>query len=83
MPISEQLLRIERWRTHLVDEGFDAIDAFIATYPRAERKRLKALIQQAASMRHQHQIPRKLLRYLRALDDAANADAKADTPPTN
>ena len=84
MPVSGRLPRIERWRTRPVDEGFDAIDAFITAYPRAERKPLKALIQQAASMRHRHRMPRKLPRYIRALDDVATAhtqaDADADTP---
>ncbi|QQP97891.1 DUF615 domain-containing protein [Lysobacter enzymogenes] len=73
MPISEQLLRIERWRTRLIDEGFDAIEAFVAAYPRADRKLLKRFVQEAASMHHQHQMPRKPLRYIRALDDAAGA----------
>jgi len=73
MPISEQLLRIERWRTRLIDAGFDAIEAFVEAYPQADRKLLKRLVQEAASMQHRHKMPRKLLRYIRALDDAAQA----------
>ncbi|MEI2430637.1 DUF615 domain-containing protein [Lysobacter yananisis] len=73
MTIDPRLLRIETWRTRLIDEGFDGIEAFAAAYPHADRKRLKRLIQEAASMRHRHRMPRKLLRYIRGLDEAADA----------
>jgi ribosomal 50S subunit-associated protein YjgA (DUF615 family) len=70
MAISEQLLRIERWRYRLIEEGFDAIEAFLLEYPSADRRLLKQLTQSAAAMHHRHGTDRRLPRYIRALDDA-------------
>ena len=69
MAISEQLLRIERWRTRLVNEGLDAIEAFLQEYPAADKSELKRLVQSSAAMHRKHDTPRKLLHYIRDLDD--------------
>jgi ribosomal 50S subunit-associated protein YjgA (DUF615 family) len=76
MAISEQLLRIERWRFGLIEEGLDAIEAFLLAYPAADRKLLKQRMQSAAAMHHKHGTHRKLLRYIRVLD----VDARDSSP---
>jgi ribosomal 50S subunit-associated protein YjgA (DUF615 family) len=68
--MSPELLYAVRWRDRLVSEGFDAIEAFTAEYPDADRHALKRMIQKAQSMRHKHGTPRFLLRYVRDLQDA-------------
>lgn len=70
MPQPEALSRHEAWRARLIAEGLAAIDDFLTEYPAADRKQLKALIQKAQSMSHQHGTPRFLLRYIRELDQA-------------
>ncbi len=70
MPQPEALVRHEAWRARLIADGPAAIDDFIAEYPVADRKQLKALIQKAQAMRHKHGTPRFLLRYIRELDQA-------------
>jgi len=70
MTIDERLLRIETWRTRFIAQGIDAIDAFALEYPAADKRELKRLVQQAQAISHRHGTARRLLRYLRALDDA-------------
>ncbi|MET4726418.1 ribosomal 50S subunit-associated protein YjgA (DUF615 family) [Lysobacter enzymogenes] len=67
MTIDERLLRIETWRTRFIAQG---IDAFALEYPAADKRELKRLVQQAQAISHRHGTARRLLRYLRALDDA-------------
>jgi ribosomal 50S subunit-associated protein YjgA (DUF615 family) len=71
LAISEQLLRIERWRFRFIAEGIDAIDAFLSEYPAADRKLLKQPVQSAVAMHPEHGRNRELLRYIRALDTRA------------
>jgi ribosomal 50S subunit-associated protein YjgA (DUF615 family) len=69
MPIPEQLLRIEKWRALLIDEGLEGIEQFLLEYPDADKKLLKPMVQKAQTMNHRHGTPRFLLRYIRELDD--------------
>ncbi|WP_091631333.1 dual-action ribosomal maturation protein DarP [Lysobacter sp. cf310] len=68
--ISEQLRRIEACRARFLETGIEAIDAFLLEYPAADKKALKRLVQQAQATHRHYGTPRRLLRYLRALDDA-------------
>jgi ribosomal 50S subunit-associated protein YjgA (DUF615 family) len=79
MPIDGQLLRLERWKKRFIDE-VDAIDAFLVEYPAGDSRTLKPLIRKARAMHHHHGTPRFLLRCIRALDDARQA--QACVPPT-
>jgi len=64
------LLRIGIWRTRFIALGIEAIDAFALEYPAADKRELKRLVQQAQAIKHRHGTARRLLRCLRALDDA-------------
>jgi ribosomal 50S subunit-associated protein YjgA (DUF615 family) len=71
------LVHALRWRERLIEEGFDAIEAFAAEYPDADRQALKRLIQKARAMRHKHGTPRFLLRYVRELEEAKQHASQA------
>ncbi|CAN7222902.1 DUF615 domain-containing protein [Pseudoxanthomonas sp. LjRoot143] len=70
VPQREDLTRHEAWRVRLIAEGLAAVEDFLASYPAADRKRLKALVQKAQAMKHKYGTPRFLLRYIRELDQA-------------
>lgn len=59
--------RIERWRERLMDEGGDALTAFLDARPRTDAQQLRHLIRAARRDREQAKTdgPRKLFRFLR------------------
>jgi ribosomal 50S subunit-associated protein YjgA (DUF615 family) len=76
-PMQPALLHAVRWRERLIEEGFDAIEAFAAEYPEADRQILKRMIQKARAMQHKHGTPRFLLRYIRDLEEAKQRASEA------
>lgn len=60
--------RLEKWRDRLIDEGDDAVEAFIADYPDVDRQALRQLIRNAKSEREHGKPPanaRKLFKLIR------------------
>ncbi len=74
---TRRLHHIEQWRTRLLEQGPEALTAFLAEYPRADRQHLRQLLRRA---RHEeeHSLPpessRKLFRYIREVADDCEAD---------
>ncbi len=61
----------EGWRERLIDAGDEALGAFLAVYPQADRQRLRQLIRDARKERDGDKPPaaaRKLFRLIRELD---------------
>jgi len=74
------LHRVEHWRLRLVDEGDEALAAFIDLYPDADRPQLRALARNSRAERAAGRPPhsfRDLFRVLREL--MAETDAHDDT----
>lgn len=62
--------RLERWRERLLEEGDPALDELCARYPKADRQRLAALVEQARGEAARGRPPaafRALFRELRGL----------------
>lgn len=60
--------RLERWRDRLIDEGDEAVAAFLADYPDADRQALRQLIRNAQRERDADKPPassRKLFKLIR------------------
>lgn len=52
-----QLHLIERWRERLIDEGDEALSAFLVDHPGADRQRLRQLVRQAHVERRENRAP--------------------------
>ncbi|MDC8803380.1 ribosome biogenesis factor YjgA [Halomonas pacifica] len=60
--------RLERWRDRLIDEGDEAVEAFLADFPDADRQALRQLIRNAQRERAAGKPPassRKLFKLIR------------------
>ncbi|MBH8580348.1 ribosome biogenesis factor YjgA [Bisbaumannia pacifica] len=60
--------RLERWRDRLIDEGDEAVEAFLADFPDADRQALRQLIRNAQRERAADKPPassRKLFKLIR------------------
>lgn len=60
--------RLEKWRDRLIDDGDEAVEAFIADYPDVDRQALRQLIRNARSERERGKPPanaRKLFKLIR------------------
>ncbi|GEK47071.1 hypothetical protein HPA02_13540 [Bisbaumannia pacifica] len=60
--------RLERWRDRLIDEGDEAVEAFLADFPDADRQALRQLIRNAQRERDAGKPPassRKLFKLIR------------------
>ncbi|GKW48374.1 ribosome biogenesis factor YjgA [Halomonas sp. NCCP-2165] len=60
--------RLERWRDRLIDEGDEALEAFVADFPDADRQALRQLIRNAQRERAADKPPassRKLFKLIR------------------
>ncbi len=67
--------RLENLRDHFLDEGDTALDAVLSAFPNADRQQLRQLYRQHKQDKNAGKPPtagRKLFRYLRQLDEAAN-----------
>ena len=63
---------MERWRERLIEEGNEALQAFIESHPNADIQHLRQLVRNAQRERAREQSPthaRKLFRYIRELND--------------
>jgi len=70
-----RLHRAERWRERLLEPGDEAVHDLIAQFPLVDRQQLRALVRAAREERNKQAPPRRfreLLRFVRALDEAAN-----------
>ena len=70
------LHRLEGWRTRLIDEGDDALDALLALKPAADRQRLRQLMRNARAERDANKPPHAYRELFRALRDAFESDAQ-------
>ena len=60
--------RLEKWRDRLIEEGDDAVEAFIEEHPDVDRQALRQLIRNAKNERERGKPPanaRKLFRLIR------------------
>ncbi|WP_355660831.1 ribosome biogenesis factor YjgA [Halomonas salifodinae] len=60
--------RLERWRDRLIEEGDEAVEAFLADFPDADRQALRQLIRNAQRERDANKPPassRKLFKLIR------------------
>ncbi|UYG08834.1 ribosome biogenesis factor YjgA [Halomonas sp. M4R1S46] len=64
--------RLEKWRDRLVDEGDDAVEAFIAEFPDVDRQALRQLIRNARRERDQGKPPTNARRLFRLIRDTAS-----------
>ena len=66
--------RLETWRDRLLADGDDALAAFIAEYPAADRQRLRQLIRNALAERKADKPPHAFRELFRALREATGRD---------
>jgi ribosome-associated protein len=65
-----QFHHIEVWRTKLLTNGDDALNSFLADYPKADRQQLRQLIRNAHQDRKNNKntgVERALFKYLRSI----------------
>jgi ribosome-associated protein len=68
--ITAQFHHIEEWRTNLLTQGDDALNLFLANYPKANRQQLRQLIrnaQQDSKNNKNTDAEKSLFKYLRSL----------------
>ncbi|QFU02300.1 hypothetical protein FIU83_11670 [Halomonas sp. THAF5a] len=63
--------RLEKWRDRLIDEGDDAVEAFVAEFPDVERQALRQLIRNARRERDQGKPPTNARRLFKLIRDGA------------
>lgn len=62
--------QLEQWRDRLIDEGDEALGAFLLEYPAADRQQLRTLVRAARKENQQGKTPaasRKIFKYIREL----------------
>ncbi len=68
---NQRFHKLEQWRDRLINEGDEALSAFMDAYPQAELQHLRQLIRNARREAAQEKPPasaRKLFKYLRELE---------------
>ncbi|MDN3525537.1 ribosome biogenesis factor YjgA [Halomonas sabkhae] len=63
--------RLEKWRDRLIDEGDDAVAAFIEDYPDTDRQALRQLIRNARRERDQGKPPTSARRLFKLIRETA------------
>ncbi|MDT8880360.1 ribosome biogenesis factor YjgA [Halomonas saccharevitans] len=63
--------RLEKWRDRLIEEGDDAVEAFVVEFPDAERQALRQLIRNARRERDQGKPPTSARRLFKLIRDGA------------
>ncbi len=69
-----EMHRVETWRTRLLDEGDEALGAFIAEHPTADRQHLRQLVRNALAEREANKPPHAYRELFRAVREASNRD---------
>lgn len=69
--------RLETWRERLLAEGDDALAAFIAEHPAADRQRLRQLVRNALAERKADKPPHAFRELFRALRETTGRDDEA------
>lgn len=64
--------RLEKWRDRLIDDGDEAVEAFIAEYPDVDRQALRQLIRNAKGERARGKPPTNARKLFRLLRDTAD-----------
>jgi ribosome-associated protein len=59
---------LEQWRERLIEEGNDAIEEFLTTYPNADRQQIRNLLRQASREKN-GSAKTKLFKYLKEIAD--------------
>jgi ribosome-associated protein len=72
--------QLERWRERLIDEGDQALTAFLTEHPGADSQRLRTLVRAARRGREQGKpdAARKLFRILREEVERTDSEARAE-----
>lgn len=65
------LHRVEQWRERLLDGGDDALSAFVAEHPSADRRQLRQLVRNALAERKADKPPHAYRELFRELRDAS------------
>ncbi|QEM82216.1 ribosome biogenesis factor YjgA [Halomonas binhaiensis] len=63
--------RLEKWRDRLIEEGDEAVEAFLAEYPDTDRQALRQLIRNARKEREQNKPPTNQKRLFKLMRDTA------------
>ena len=69
--------RVEAWRDRLIDDGDEALTAFLDEHPTADRQHLRQLVRNAIEERNRNKPPRAFREIYHVVRDAM-ADAPAD-----
>jgi len=70
--------RVEAWRERLLDDGDDALAAFIDEYPSADRQHLRQLVRNAAEEKKRNKPPRAFREIFQVVRDAMQDSGGAD-----
>ncbi|MFT0211230.1 ribosome biogenesis factor YjgA [Pseudomonas sp. F1_0610] len=69
---NERFHNLERWRDRLIEQGDEALNAFVALYSETDIQHLRSLIRHAQHELKQNKAPtaaRKIFKYIRELDE--------------
>ena len=72
--------RVEHWRERLLDDGDEALAAFLDQYPTADRQHLRTLVRNAVEEKKRNKPPRAYREIYHLVKDAMAADDAADEP---
>ncbi len=70
--------RAEQWRTRLLEGGDEALAAFIAEHPAADRQHLRQLVRNAQEEARRNKPPRAFRELFREIRDLAQGNLAAD-----
>ena len=68
-----QMHRVEAWRDRLLDDGDDALAAFIDEFPSADRQHLRQLVRNAGEEKKRNKPPRAYREIFQVVRDAMEA----------
>ncbi|PJK09826.1 hypothetical protein CO614_04300 [Lysobacteraceae bacterium NML120232] len=66
--------RAENWRTRLLQDGDEALAAFLAEYPEADRQRIRQLVRNAQEESRRNKPPRAFRELYRLVHEALNGE---------
>lgn len=73
-----QMHRVEAWRDRLLDDGDDALAAFIDEFPSADRQHLRQLVRNAGEEKKRNKPPRAYREIFQVVRDAMNVAPEED-----
>jgi ribosome-associated protein len=73
--------RVEHWRDRLIEDGDDALAAFLEVHPTADRQQLRTLVRNAVEEKKRNKPPRAYREIYRLVRDAMGVDSDAGESP--